>query len=463
VDADSPRAAAEPSRGGYVMTTVDILTRAELQEAWPALSPEERLEGFRLLIRTHQGELFAALGPRDQLELLEATDPGDRRAWVSRLPPDDAVDLIQESSDDAQRAMLLEALDEPTRRQVTALRAYAEDAAGGLMNPRYYRLRPDMTVDEAIAYLRQQIAEPSEPVHYAYVLDGQQRLLGVVPFRDLIRAKPRRLVTEIMNPQVITLPEDMDQEEVGRRFAQNDLLVLPVVDAEGRMKGIVTADDVLDVVHEEATEDIHKAGGMGVLTEPYLQIGIPTLIRKRVGWLAALFIGETFTATAMAFFEQELARAIVLSLFIPLIVSSGGNAGSQASTLIIRAMALGHVRLRDWFHVFRREVLTGLSLGCVLASIGLIRIFAWEAVYQKMKHVPLYGEHYVLVALTVSFSLVGVVLWGSVAGCMLPFLLRAMRFDPASASAPFVATLVDVTGLVIYLSIANILLQGTLL
>ena len=445
------------------MTTVDLLTRAELQEAWPALSSEERIEGFRLLERAEQESLFFTLGSREQLELLEAAEPESRRDWVRRLPPDDAVDLIQEAPDDTQRNALLEFLDEATRRHVTVLRAYAEDAAGGLMNPRYYRLRPEMTVDEAIAYLRQQIAEPNEPVHYAYVLDGRQRLLGVVPFRDLIRARPERRVADIMNSHVVSLPEHMDQEEVGRRFAQHDLFVLPVVDAEGRMKGIVTADDVLDVVHEEATEDIHKAAGVGVLTDPYLQIGIPTLIRKRVGWLAALFIGETFTATAMAFFEHELARAVVLSLFIPLIVSSGGNAGSQASTLIIRAMALGQVRLRDWFHVIRRELLTGLALGLVLATIGLVRIFAWEAVYQKLKHAPLYGEHYVLVALTVSFSLVGVVLWGSVAGCMLPFLLRAFRLDPASASAPFVATLVDVTGLVIYLTVANVMLHGTLL
>ena len=445
------------------MPITETLTRTELHDAWPALTPQERLEGFSLLPRSQAEDLFAALGPNDQLELLEATDPAEWRSWLRLLPPDDVVDLIQHVPDEGRRNTLLNLLDPPTRRHVAALRAYAEDAAGGLMNPHYYRLRPEMNVDEAIAYLRRQIREPIEAVHYAYVLDGQQRLLGIVPFRELIRATPDRLVSQIMQRQIVTLPENMDQEEVSRLFAQHDLFALPVLDADGRMKGVVTADDILDVMHEEATEDMHKAGGMEALTQPYLQIGIPTMIRKRVGWLAILFVGETFTATAMAFFEQELARAIVLSLFIPLIVSSGGNSGSQASTLIIRAMALGHVRLRDWLRVMRREALTGFSLGSVLAAIALVRIFAWEAVYQAAKHTPLYGEHYILVALAVSLSLIGVVMWGSLAGCMLPFLLRALRFDPASASAPFVATLVDVTGLVIYLSFASVILHGTLL
>jgi magnesium transporter len=300
-------------------------------------------------------------------------------------------------------------------------------------------------------------------VHYAYVLDNQQRLLGVVPFRELIRVAPHTRVSEVMKTQVVTVPAQMDQEDVSRLFAHYDLFALPVVDAEGHVKGVVTADDILDVMHEEATEDMHKAGGMAALTQPYLQIGIPTMIRKRVGWLAVLFIGETFTATAMAFFEQELAQAVVLALFIPLIVSSGGNSGSQATTLIIRAMALGHVRLRDWLRVIRREALTGLALGAVLAGIALFRILAWEAIYQSVKHAPLYGEHHALVAITVALSLIGVVMWGSVAGCMLPFLLRALRFDPASASAPFVATIVDVTGLVIYLTVASVILRGTLL
>jgi magnesium transporter len=445
------------------MVTTETLTRAQLHEAWPGLSPHERLEGFGLLGRTDAENLFVSLDSHDQLELLNEMDVQEQRLWVRLLPPDDATDLVQHATVTATRERLLGMLDAPMRSQVTALLAYAEDAAGGLMNPRFYRLRPDMSVDEAIAYLRRQIREPIVAVHFAYVLDSQQRLLGVVPFRDLIRAAPDTRVADVMNTRLVTVPENMDQEKISRIFADYDLFALPVLDPEGRMKGVITADDILDVVDAEHTEDVHKLGGMAALAEPYLQIGPFTMVRKRVGWLAVLFIGETFTATAMAFFEQELARAVVLSLFIPLIVSSGGNSGSQASTLIVRAMALGHVRLRDWFRVARREMMTGLALGGVLAAIALVRILAWEYVYGAVRHAPLYGEHYVLVAVTVAISLVGVVMWGNLAGCMLPFVLRAMRLDPATASAPFVATLVDVSGLVIYLTAASLVLHGTLL
>ncbi len=440
-----------------------VITQAELHDAWPVLSPEERRDGFRLLPTAAAEQLFVALDPDDQWELLDEMDAEEQRPWVRLLPPDDMVDLIQHVPREAQREALLALLDESSRRRTTALQRYAEDSAGGLMNPHYYRLDPDMSVEEAVIYLRNQIQEPIHAAQFAYVLDNQQHLLGVVPFRDLIRSAPAQRVSEIMDQRVISVPEQLDQEQVGRLFSQHDLVALPVVDADGQMKGVVTADDILDVLQEEATEDAHKAGGMGVLSRPYLQIPVPTMIRKRVGWLTVLFLGETFTATVMAFFEQELRQAVVLSLFIPLIVSSGGNSGSQASTLIIRAMALGHVRLRDWFRVIRRELSTGLTLGVVLAAIAFVRILAWEAVHQRIEHTPLYGEHYFLVALTVSLSLIGVVLWGCLAGSLLPFVLRALRFDPASVSAPFVATLVDVTGLLIYFGFANIVLRGTLL
>jgi magnesium transporter len=238
---------------------------------------------------------------------------------------------------------------------------------------------------------------------------------------------------------------------------RHHLMMMPIVDTEGRIKGVVNVDDIVDVVQEEATEDIQKIGGVETLEGPYLQVPLPLMIRKRAPWLAALFLGEMLTATAMGQFETEIARAVVLALFVPLIISSGGNSGSQATTLVIRAMALGEVRLRDWWRVIRREVITGLGLGLILATIGLIRILLWQGLFNA------YGEHYLLVASTVALSLVGVVLWGSLAGSILPFILRGLGFDPASASAPFVATLVDVTGLVIYFTIAAIVLQGTLL
>jgi len=364
---------------------------------------------------------------------------------------------VQETAEE-DRDAILGLLDEPTRREAMALLAYAEDRAGGLMSPRYARVRPDMTVDEAISYLRRQSREGDlETIYYVYVLDADQHILGVASFRELFAARPDQRVREIMERDVVTVPEDMDQESVSRLFARHDLNAIPVVDGEGRMKGIVTVDDIVDVVQEEATEDIQKIGGTEALDAPYLEVGLGHMIRKRAGWLAALFIGEMLTATAMTYYEDEIARAVVLALFVPLIISSGGNSGSQATTLVIRAMALGEVRLRDWWHVIRREFLSGLGLGLILASIGMARILLWAWMFH------LYGEHYFLVALTVSLSLVGVVLWGTLAGSMLPFVLRRLGFDPASASAPFVATLVDVSGIMIYFTVASILLAGQLL
>jgi magnesium transporter len=432
------------------------LSYEELQEAWPLLSPDDRLAGFKLLVQADADDFFLSLNARDQAELLLALPVGERRLWMRLLAPDDAADVIQEAPH-AERAGLLALLDNATRTEVAALLSYAEDEAGGLMNPRYARVRPEMSVDEALSYLRRQARERLETIYYAYVLDAQQRLLGVVSFRELFAAPGDKKVQEVMHPEVVTVSEQMDQEAVSQLFAHHDLIALPVVDAEGRMKGIVTIDDIVDVVQEEATEDIQKIGGMEALDGPYLQIGFAHMVKKRAGWLSALFLGEMLTATAMGYYEHEIARAVVLALFIPLIISSGGNSGSQASTLVIRAMALGEVRLRDWWRVIHRELAAGFALGSILGAIGLTRILLWPARAQ------LYGEHYLLVGLTVAFSLVGVVLFGTIAGSMLPFILRRLGFDPASASAPFVATLVDVTGLVIYFTVASVILRGVLL
>ena len=432
------------------------LTAEELRESWDILSDDERAEGFHVLSRTDQEDFFLEATSRDEKMLLAAMPPGERRAWIRLLAPDDAADLLQLHRP-GDREELLALLDAGTRREVSALLAYQEDAAGGLMNPRFARLRPDMSVDEAISYLRRQTRQNAETIYYTYVLDPDQRLLGVVSFRDLFGARPDQRVTDVMVRDVVTVREDTDQEAVSRLFAQRDLIAVPVVDAQGRMKGLVTVDDIVDVVQEEATEDIQRLGGMEVLGAPYLEMSLGHMIKKRAGWLAALFLGEMLTATAMARYEDEIARAVVLALFVPLIISSGGNSGSQATTLVIRAMALGEVKLRDWWRVARREVLQGVGLGVILGTIGLARILLWEALFKT------YGAHAVKVALTVAVSLVGVVLWGCLAGSMLPFVLRRAGFDPASASAPFVATLVDVSGLVIYFSVANVILGGTLL
>jgi magnesium transporter len=427
----------------------------ELRELWPTLDQQERSAAFQALPRGIADDFFLALDARDQCDLLRTLPEGERRIWMRLLAPDDAADLIQLAPEE-QRPHLLELLDDTTRREVTALLAYKEDQAGGLMSPRFARLRPDMTVDEAIGYLRRQAAH-LETMYYAYAVDSEQRLLGVVSFRDLFSADREKTVRDVMRTRFTAATEDMDQEVVARLFSEHHLLAIPVLDGQGRMQGIVTVDDIVGVVQREAGEDIQKIGGSEALDEPYLRIGFSKMVRKRGGWLAALFLGEMLTATAMGFFEKEIARAVVLALFIPLIISSGGNSGSQATTLVIRAMALGEVGLAQWWRVIRREASAGIVLGALLGLIGMTRILLWQAVAKS------YGEHYMLVALTVAFSLVGVVLFGTIAGSMLPFVLRSIGVDPASASAPFVATLVDVTGLVIYFTIASLLMRGTLL
>jgi magnesium transporter len=432
------------------------LLAEELRDAWPFLDLEERVEGFRLLPPEEAEDLYSSLASREQCELLLALPPRERQLWMRQLAPDDAADLVQELEEPEREAML-RLLDEATRREVTALLAYAEDEAGGLMSPRYVRLRPDMTVDEAISYLRRAARERVETIYYIYVLDAQQRLQGVVSFRDLFAAPPGKVVRDVMRVDVVSVPEDLDQEDVANVIAENDLMAVPVLDSDGRIKGIVTVDDIVDVVREEATEDIQKIGGTQALDAPYLQVGLLEMVKKRAGWLAALFVGELFTATAMASFEDQIARAVVLALFIPLIISSGGNAGSQATTLVIRAMAMEEVRLRDWWRVFRRELVVGLLLGLILGAIGMMRVVLWPT------RTTLYGEHYLPLAATVATAVLGVVLWGAISGSMLPFALRRLGLDPASASAPLVATLVDVTGIVIYFSVATLFLSGTLL
>jgi magnesium transporter len=278
-------------------------------------------------------------------------------------------------------------------------------------------------------------------------------------------ARGDALVREVMEKELVTAHDEMDQEALARLFAQADLLSIPVVDAHGRMQGIVTADDIVDVVREEATEDIQKIGGTAALDAPYLQVSFSEMIRKRGGWLTALFVGQTLTISAMGHFESQIDRAQVLSLFVPLILSSGGNCGSQASTLVIRAMALGEIRLRDWYRVFIRELCSGLTLGALLGALGLVRILAWQHLFDHKQElgVGYYGQHYILIASTVTMSVVGVATWGTLAGSLLPFMLKRVGLDPAAASAPLVATLVDVTGVLIYFTLASIVLRGTLL
>jgi len=432
------------------------LTLEEIRQMWDVLSRDERAEAFSMLDRESAQDFFLTLSARARVAIIMDLKEGERRLWIRLLPPDDAADVIQEAPEPIN-LLLLELLDERTQKEVKALLAYKQDVAGGLMNPRFARIRPEVTVDEAIRYLRLQAQEKPEGIYYVFVCDEEQHLLGVVSFHDLFRAPADKKVSEVMKADIVTVKENEDREHVAHLFAQYKFLALPVVDEQKRIKGIITADDILHAVQTEATEDIQKLGGTEALNRPYLQIGFFNMLKKRGVWLAILFIGEMLTASVMAYYEEEIARAVILALFVPLIISSGGNSGSQATTLIIRAMALGEVHLRDWWQIVYREFGIGLGLGSVLAAIGFLRIVAWEMIFH------IYGPHYLLIAAAVSISLVGVVMWGTIVGSMLPFILRRFNFDPASASAPFVATLVDVFGIVIYFSVSALLLRGTLL
>ena len=432
----------------------EALTADELRDAWPLLDLDERGDGLRVLPREDAEDFFIGLPATDQSALLLHFRPGQRRQWMRLLEPDDVADVIQETSE-AHRTTLLALLDAPTRKEVTALLAYAEDEAGGLMSTRYARLRPNMTGDEAIAFLRRQARGKIETIYTAYVLDNEQRLLGVVSFRDLFAGDPKQLVADMMETDVVRVSDAMDQETVSRIFAEHDLTTVPVVDAEGRMKGIVTVDDIVDVVQEEATEDIQKFGGVAALELPYLQSSRREMIRKRVPVLMGMLAASTLTALALGGFEEQIAVAPFLAMFVTMIVSSGGNSGTQCTTLVVRAMALGEVRAADWWLIMRREVLTGLALGLLLGVLVTIGVVTWGILVDK--------DHAVVVGLVVGLSVLGCVVFGTLTGSMLPFVLRRFGVDPASASAPAVTTIVDVTGILIYFAIANMLLRGILL
>ena len=324
------------------------------------------------------------------------------------------------------------------------------------MTPDFVSVRKEWTLRHVLDHVRAH-GRDSETLNVIYVVNGNNRLIDDLRIREILLAPLHAVVSDLCDNRFVSLNASDDKKEAVKVFRQYDRTVLPVIDSHGRLVGIVTLDDVLDVAEEEATREIQKFGGLEALDEPYMSTPLLEMIRKRASWLVILFVGEMLTATAMGYFEHEISRAVVLALFVPLIISSGGNSGSQAATLIIRALALGEVKLRDWWRVMRREVLSGLLLGLILGTIGFVRIALWSAFSS------LYGEHWMLVGLTVSCSLLGIVLWGTITGSMLPFILKWLGMDPATSSAPFVATLVDVTGLIIYFSVALVILHGTLL
>ena len=374
---------------------------------------------------------------------------------LNEMSPDDRTALLEELPSAAAR-QLIWLLTPEERRVAQALLGYPEGSVGRLMTPDFIQVREDWTVQQVLDYVRQ-YGRDSETLNVIYVVDERGKLIDDVRIREFLLKPLAHKVSDLMEKTFVSLNVHDSQQDALNVFRKYDRTALPVVDSSGVLVGIVTIDDMLDVAEKEATEDIQKLGGSAALDAPYLTIRFPQMIRKRAGWLVILFLGEMLTATAMGFFEEEIAKAVVLALFVPLIISSGGNSGSQATTLIIRAMAVGEVMLRDWWKVMRREVLSGLTLGTILGAIGFLRIAAWSTFFH------IYGPHWPLIGLTIFFSLIGVVMWGTLSGSMLPFALRRVGFDPAVASAPFVATLVDVTGLVIYFVVALLILRGTLL
>jgi magnesium transporter len=393
-----------------------------------------------------------------RVPIIEAMDVKTAGPLIDGMSADQQAELFRELPEDEQRR-LLAVLEKRTQQALELLLRYPPETAGGIMTTEFLTVASSATVEDTLQLIHR-VGGAKETVYAIYVVDDKdKRLRHVVSLRELVMSERSRRVTEIGSQRkLLSVSPYMDREEVARLISKYDLLAIPVVDKEQRILGIVTVDDVIDALITETTEDVQKFGGMEALDEPYMEISLPRMLRKRAGWLAALFIGEMLTATAMGYFEGEIAHAVVLALFVPLIISSGGNSGSQATSLIIRAMALREVRLRDWWRVAIRELPSGLALGAFLGLIGAFRIVLWQHFgwYD-------YGPHYRLVALTVSLALLGVVTFGSLTGSMLPFVLRKLGFDPASASAPFVATLVDVTGLVIYFTVALLILRGTLL
>jgi magnesium transporter len=428
----------------------------ETADVLVALDSAHRPVAFRLLPRDTAAEVFTYLSIELQEQLLSELSTEQMAQLFNEMSPDDRALLFEELPGQLVSKML--GLMRPEeRRRTQVILGYPERSIGRIMTPEYLTVHAEWTVAQAMEHIRKN-GQNAESFQTLYAVDEAGRLIHHVTLRKLILAEPAERVDALMDATTISLRATDDREEAVAAMAKYDTPVLPVIDRDGVLVGIVTFDDVADVAKKEVTEDIQKMGGMEVLDEPYLEISMWSLFKKRGTWLSVLFFGEMLTASAMTFFQAEIDKATVLALFLPLIISSGGNSGSQASTLIIRAMALGEVRLKDWWRVMRREITTGLALGLLLGVIGLVRVHIWSVIGWAD-----YSRHYDRVAFTIGASLIGVVLWGSLMGSMLPFILRRAGLDPAAISAPLVATLVDVTGLIIYFTTAMMILRGSLL
>ena len=420
----------------------DIIADLELNSQaiiFRILKKEFATDVFEYLEVDNQVELLKSLGNEDVVSILNEMSPDDRTALLEEVPASVAKQLISQLSPEEMKI-------------ATKLLGYPENSIGRLMTPDYIAINKDMTVLDALNYIRN-FGKDSETLNVIYVVDRKGRMIDDIKIRDFLFAPFETKVEELMDENYVTLSVYDDQETAVQLFKKYDRVALPVVDSDGILIGIVTIDDVLDVAEEEATEDIHKMGAVDALEEPYIDVSMMDIVKKRAPWLIILFIGGMFTATAMAHFEEEISKLVILAIFIPLIISSGGNSGSQAATLVIRSLSLGELKIKDWFFVVKRELLTGLILGTILGVLGFFRVFFTEYFSHS------FGNYWFPLGLTVSISLVGIVLWGTLVGSLLPLLLKKIGLDPATSSAPFVATLVDITGIVIYFSVAMLFLS----
>ena len=459
---------------------------AETEELHPAdladvveLMPAERVPLFlSALPRDRAADVLEYLNEELRAEILEQMSARQAAELVTEMTPDDRADTLEELSELSEEHAedVLSEIPTEARKETEQLLRFDPDTAGGLMTTEFVSVPAATTVEDALDRVRALARSGRREAMYAiYATDAEGRLAGVLSLRELLAAQPGAKISDIAWTDVVSLGPNADREEVARLTSNYDLVAIPIVSESGHLMGVITVDDVIDVIQEEQTEDVQKLGGMEALDEPYMQISFWHMIRKRAGWLCALFIGEMFTATALGYFQGTIDRATVLALFLPLIISSGGNSGSQGTSLMIRSLALREVGIRDWWRVAVRELPAGLTLGIILGAIGFVRIELWQFLHDRSIHVfgvPLgmnYNQHpglpieAHLIAITVGLALVGVVTFGTMVGSMLPFLFRRIGFDPASASAPFVATLVDVTGLVIYFTVAIVVLHGVIL
>jgi magnesium transporter len=457
-NSDRRRSLVSLLRNTNAATLRSVLLHWPLQDVASALLELPVADQARVLHILPVGAAAAAfeyLPTRAQLLLADAMSQDDLAALLNDMAPDDRTLFLSELPSHAS-AELLTLLTPAERAQAERLLAYPAGSVGRLMTPDYVAIRAEWSVQQVLDHIRVH-GHDSETLNVLYVVDDAGVLVDDIRVRELLLVPPATRVADLLNHHFLALRAADDERAAIETFRRELRTALPVVDEAGCLIGIVTIDDVLDAAQELATRDIQRLGGSAALDQPYLAVSVAGMLRKRAGWLIILFVGEMLTATAMGFFEHELARAIVLAMFVPLIISSGGNAGSQASTLVIRALAVQELTVGDWWRVVRREIIVGLALGAILGAIGFGRIAGWSLVTDA------YGPHWALLGVTVGFTLVGVVLWGALVGSMLPFAMRRLGFDPATSSAPVVATLVDVTGLVIYFSVGIVVLRGTLL